>query len=69
LAQLLQKVIKPERSNVDLGRGLHSKAYWAAPLASNIAVFRFVPDDQTLCAVCSFLFGNRISALCLCIIR
>jgi hypothetical protein len=64
--ELLLKLVKQKRLDVDIADARHIKAYWAAPLASNIAVFRFVPDDQTLCAVCSFLFGSRIPNLGLC---
>ena len=53
--ELLLKLVKQKRLDVDIADAGHVKAYWPARLASNIAVFRFVPMIKRF-AQCALFF-------------
>jgi hypothetical protein len=53
--ELLLKLVKQERLDVAIAYARHAKAYRPARLASNIAVFRFLPMIKRF-ASCAVLF-------------
>src|SRR6266542_4060681 len=62
------QLVKQERFDIDFPGLDHGKAYLAARLASNIAVFRFVPVMKRF-ALCAALFLAIAFLICACASR